>query len=187
MRCGAWGALMALGVLLGGGPAQAMGPPKVDDVAPDFHATLFDGRKVSLADYRGQVLIINFWATWCGPCRRELPLINAYYKLMQPHGLAVLAATSEDRVSDYQLKPLQGALAFPLAHSVHGPYRDLDALPTNYVIDRAGVVRYARAAAFSLDALNAVLVPLLNAPPPALSPSAAAAAPAGEGPRSTVP
>ena len=52
---------------------------KVGEQAPDFYATTFDGRKISLADYKGRVLIINLWATWCIPCREELPLLDAYY------------------------------------------------------------------------------------------------------------
>jgi cytochrome c biogenesis protein CcmG/thiol:disulfide interchange protein DsbE len=52
----------------------------VGQPAPDFRATTFDGRYVSLADYRGQMLIINFWVTWCAPCRRELPLLDSYYR-----------------------------------------------------------------------------------------------------------
>ena len=164
------GALAVCAAMVAGG-AQAARPPRVGDPAPDFHATLFDGRKVSLADYKGQVLILNFWATWCGPCKRELPLINGYYKIMQPRGMAVIAVTSQDTVTDYQLKPLAAMLAFPLARGIRGPYRDLDAIPTNYIIDRAGVVRYAKAAALTLDDMNAVLIPLLKAPPPDAAPA----------------
>ena len=171
MRGSGLAAALALVALSAAGPVQAARPPKVGEPAPDFHATLFDGRKVSLADYRDQVLILNFWATWCGPCKRELPLINGYYKVMQPHGMAVIAATTEDSVPDYQLKPLAALLAFPLAHGVRGPYRDLGAIPTNYIIDRAGVVRYAKAAALTLDDLNTILIPLLKAPPPEAAPA----------------
>ena len=171
MRGSGLAAALALVALFVAGPVQAARPPKVGEPAPDFHATLFDGRKVSLADYRGQVLILNFWATWCGPCKRELPLINGYYKVMQPHGLAVIAVTSEDAVTDWQLKPLAAMLAFPLAHGIRGPYRDLDAIPTNYIVDRAGVVRYAKAAALTLDDMNAILIPLLKAPAPDPAPA----------------
>jgi cytochrome c biogenesis protein CcmG, thiol:disulfide interchange protein DsbE len=171
------GAVLMLSI---GGPAQAWSlfppQPTVGKPAPKFTATLFSGGKVSLDDYRGQVLVVNVWATWCGPCRQELPLLNAFYKATEKHGLRMIAVTSEGSVPDRQLKPLAAALSFPLAHEVRGPYGDLGAIPTNYVIDRAGVVRYAAAGAFDLDQLNSVLIPLLQEPPPPDAPPSTPAA-----------
>ena len=141
--------------------------PVVGKPAPAFSARLFSGEKVSLDDYRGKVLVVNVWATWCGPCRRELPLLDAFYQATQKYGLRVIAVTTENSVPDYQLKPLAKALSFPLAHDVRGPYADLGAVPTSYVIDRAGIVRYAKADARDLDKLNKVLIPLLREPAPA--------------------
>ena len=141
---------------------------KVGGPAPDFRATTFDGRKIDLAAFRGDVLIVNIWATWCGPCKRELPLLDRFYQLMKKNGLSVVAVTTEDSLPSSSLKPLQGALAIPLARSFRGAYAPIGgAVPTNFVIDRAGVVRYAKAGAFDLDTLNTVLVPLLNEPRPA--------------------
>lgn len=57
--------------------------PVVGQPAPDFLVTAFDGRKMRLTDFKGQVLVINFWATWCAPCKQELPLLNRYYHLRQ--------------------------------------------------------------------------------------------------------
>jgi cytochrome c biogenesis protein CcmG, thiol:disulfide interchange protein DsbE len=78
----------------------------------------------------------------------------------------VFAITTEDSVPLSYLKPLAARLAIPLVKSIQGDYRALDGVPTNYVIDRAGVLRYAKASAFELDDLNAILVPLLQAPAP---------------------
>ncbi len=171
-------AAAAAALLLGAGAARAwtLFPPQptVGKPAPKFTATLFGGGKAALDDYRGQVLVVNVWATWCGPCRRELPLLSAYAKAAQKWGLRVIAVTSEGSVPDRELKPLAAQLSFPLAHEVRGPYGDLGGVPTNYVIDRAGVVRYAEAGAFDLDKLNAVLVPLLKEPAPAAIPAASA-------------
>jgi cytochrome c biogenesis protein CcmG/thiol:disulfide interchange protein DsbE len=143
--------------------------PKVGEVAPDFTLTLMDGSKVSLSDLKGQVIVLNFWATWCGPCRNELPLLNAYYSIQKPAGLTVFAVEDQDEASVplYKLKPFLAKLTMPSARRIKGDYAPLEGFPTNYVIDRAGVVRYAKAAAFDLDALNAVLVPLLKEAPPA--------------------
>lgn len=133
--------------------------------APDFHATTFDGRKISLGDYQGRVLIINFWATWCDPCRRELPLLDRYYQLQHHAGLEVIAVATEDSVSPWQLKPLAAAATIPFIRRMIGPYTVLKGVPTNIVIDRSGIVRYAQAGGFSLDDVNALLVPLLRERP----------------------
>lgn len=134
----------------------------VGDPAPEFELTLIDGSKVPLSGLRGQVVVLNFWATWCGPCRTELPLLDRYYELNKRHGLAVFAITTQDSLPLSRLKTLFAAMKMPSARRIKGPYPILRGLPTNYVIDRAGVVRYAASGAFDLDTLNAVLVPLMR-------------------------
>ncbi|HEU4961255.1 MAG TPA: TlpA disulfide reductase family protein [Sphingomonas sp.] len=145
--------------------------PRVGQPAPDFRLTLIDGSKVSLADLRGKVVVLNFWATWCVPCREELPLLDRYYELQQKAGLRVFAVTTEDSLPLYQLKELFAVMHIPAVRRIKGPYAILGAVPTNFVIDRNGVVRYAKANAFTLDELNTLLVPLLREPaPPGTSP-----------------
>lgn len=141
-------------------------PPKVGDIAPDFEMVLVDGTKVRLADLRGQVVVINFWATWCVPCRRELPLLDRFYELRKDAGLRVFAITTEGSIPVHRLRKLFAAMDMPAARRISGSYGNIAAVPTNYVIDRAGRVRYAKAAAFDLDAINATLIPLLREPAP---------------------
>ena len=138
--------------------------PKVGEPAPDFQVKLMDGTKVSLADLKGQVVVLNFWATWCGPCRKELPLLDSYYRARRANGLRVFAITTEDSLPNYALKPLFAAMAITPIKGIKGPYDDMHAVPTNYIFDRRGIIRYAKAAAFDLDALNRELVPLLKEP-----------------------
>jgi thiol-disulfide isomerase/thioredoxin len=154
-------------ILLTSTPANAQ-DLVINGPAPDFHATTFDGKEVSLADYKGQVVIVNFWATWCGPCKEELPLLNSYYSIAKDkgYGLKILAVTTEDSIPIRDLRPLAEKVSFDMARHFHGPYRVLKAVPTNFIIDRNGILRYAKAAAFDLDSLNAVLIPLLQQPIP---------------------
>jgi cytochrome c biogenesis protein CcmG/thiol:disulfide interchange protein DsbE len=142
-------------------------PPAVGDVAPNFELTMIDGSKVSLDQLRGQVIVLNFWATWCGPCKRELPMLDTYYALRQKFGLKVFAIATEDSVPPYLLKTLFSKMHMPSAKRIRGAYPILTGVPTNYIIDRSGHIRYAKAAAFDLETLNAELVPLLNEPVPA--------------------
>jgi cytochrome c biogenesis protein CcmG/thiol:disulfide interchange protein DsbE len=152
--------------LLGSWPARATSL-KVGLPAPDFQVETFDGHHMRLSDFKGQVVILNLWATWCAPCRKELPTLDTYYRLRKDAGLVVLAVATEDSVPESFLKPLAKVVAFPMVRRMHGPYQVMQGVPTNYVIDRNGILRYAKADAFDLDKLNAVLVPLLSEPPPA--------------------
>jgi cytochrome c biogenesis protein CcmG/thiol:disulfide interchange protein DsbE len=78
---------------------------KVGERAPDFEMTLIDGTKVHNADLRGQVVVLNFWATWCGPCKAELPLLDSYYRIRKDNGLRVFAVATEDSLPASRLKP----------------------------------------------------------------------------------
>ncbi len=141
--------------------------PMIGKPAPPMEVTLIDGSKVTLADLRGQVVVLNFWATWCVPCRTELPLLDGFYRRTQKHGLRVFAITTESSLPIFRLKPLFAAMAITPARRIKGKYPLVgDAVPTNYIIDRAGIVRYAKAAALDLDDLNANLIPLLKEAPP---------------------
>lgn len=157
--------------IVGAGLALLLGAsaaPKVGNAAPPFELTLIDGSKVSLDQLRGNVVVLNFWATWCVPCRKELPLLDRYYAAQKPAGLRVFTITTESSLPLYRLKKLFAAMAIPSAKRIKGPYAPIgDAVPTSFVIDRAGRIRYAKASAFDLDDLNALLVPLLKEPAPA--------------------
>lgn len=167
----ATGAAAVFAPLLGAGPLLAKSAqPQVGQTAPDFHAVTFAGEKVSLADYKDRVLILNFWATWCGPCRTELPLLDVYYGIQREFGLDVLGVTLEEQVPVSRLAPLASKVAFKMARRFTGPYGRTGQMPTNYVVDRAGVLRYGQPGAFNLEYLNDLIVPMLNEPPPDAGP-----------------
>lgn len=163
--------LAVLSTMLSGSPAGAHLTP--GQAAPKFTVNTFDKQKITSDQLKGQVVIINLWATWCGPCRHELPELDAYYRKHAKDGLRVFAVATEDSVPEYLLKPLSGALAFPLTHRLSGTgsaFETLEGVPTNYVIDRQGVIRYAKADAFDEASLDEVVGPLLAEPAPAATP-----------------
>jgi cytochrome c biogenesis protein CcmG, thiol:disulfide interchange protein DsbE len=136
--------------------------PVVDAPAPDFQVTTFDGRKLSLADFKGQVVVLNFWATWCGPCKRELPLLEDYHRRQHSAGLVILAVATEDSLTPFQLRPLQKLLTLQMVKRFKGDYGDIKYLPTNFVIDRKGILRYAESGGFTRQELDQVVGPLLS-------------------------
>ena len=164
-------AIMIAAAIAAATPAAARAP-RVGQPAPPATIVTYDGQKLSLADLRGQVVVLNFWATWCGPCKAELPLLDAAAAQARARGLRVFAVATEDSVAPSYLKKLAAVLSFPLVRRMRGSYDMIDnAVPTNYVIDRAGVVRYASAGAFTVESINATLLPLLREPPPADAPA----------------
>ena len=76
-------------------PAPSGGPPVVGQAAPDFTLTGLDGKSYSLAALRGKVVIVNFWATWCPPCRAEMPSMEQLYRELGDEGLVMLAVNIE--------------------------------------------------------------------------------------------
>jgi len=146
------------------------GSLKVGEPAPNFDVVLIGGKHVRLSDLRGQVVVLNYWATWCAPCRKELPMLDSFYRLASKRGwpLKIYAVATEESIPNYALKPLFAELAIQPTERIRGgPFADVDGLPTNYVIDKAGILRYAKAGAFELDDLNSILVPLMQEPAPA--------------------
>ncbi len=162
----------ALAALLGPSVAHAA-RAKVDQPAPSFRVTTVTRDKIDLAALRGKVVVVNRWATWCVPCQKEFALFDAYAALRAKNGFTVIAIETGGAGSSGPMRKLAEMVHFPVvleggAHADAYPTIG-NAVPTNYVIDRAGVVRYAKAGAFEIEELDALVRPLLNEPTPAVA------------------
>ena len=132
--------LVAWGVL----PASAA-LPAVGVSAPDFAAKSNSGRNVRLSELRGQVVLINFWASWCSPCRQELPLLSKIYSQYHGAGFALLAVNVDDNRKDAEVMLKRLDLKFPTLFDGNKSVAKLygvDTMPATLVIDRDGRVRY---------------------------------------------
>jgi cytochrome c biogenesis protein CcmG/thiol:disulfide interchange protein DsbE len=135
---GAWGLLGLCG--LQGQPAQA-NEVRVGQPAPTATLTTLDGKSLSTSDLKGHVVILTFWATWCVPCREELPLLSSYAAEHAAQGLSVLGFTLNTPDELDQVRAVAETLSFPvgfLERSSAPGYGRIWRIPVNFTIDRTG-------------------------------------------------
>jgi len=130
----------------GPGRAGGQGAEKlVNQKAPLFELPDLDGKKVSLADFKGKVVLLNFWATWCPPCRREIPDLVALHRMYRSQGFSVIGVVLSSGSP-------QSVKKFAKTYNINYPilmgdskvvkrYGNFQAIPTSFLIDRKGIIR----------------------------------------------
>jgi peroxiredoxin len=113
--------------------------------APSFQLASMNGKPLGLDDLKGQVILINFWASWCGPCRQEMPILEQLYRSYQPAGFTLLGVNVEPSLGDAQ-KFLHGTpVSFPILfdpQSKVSKLYEVTGMPSTIIVDRKGNVRY---------------------------------------------
>lgn len=143
-----------------GGEAPVEGYHLRGKVAPTFALSSLDGRKVSLSDYKGRPVLVNFWATWCGPCKVEMPWFEEFRKQYAAQGFEILGLADDiDAGKDTIAKVAQKAgVSYPILltdGNVQKAYGGLDVLPMSFYVDRNGLVVEETAGLGSKDAIEA--------------------------------
>ncbi len=138
--------------------------PKVGDAAPEIQLAGLSGRMVSLADYRGEVVLVNFWASWCPPCKSELKWFEKVFEEYEDEGFAVVAV-SLDEVSPELVMDL--GIAFPVVvanERVKAAYGDVSDVPVSFLVGRDGRVVKKVKKVYPEEALRADVKAALGAP-----------------------
>ena len=123
-------------------PAMAF---ELNQPAPDFTLKSMDGDNIKLSEMAGNVVLINFWASWCGPCREEMPLLNSLHNKYEPLGFAVFGVNVEEDIDQAKAFLRDFPVDFPVlldnTNRVSKQY-EVIAMPTTIMVDRDGNLRY---------------------------------------------
>lgn len=130
-------------------PGRDADGPSVGHPAPPYAAVSLDGDSVSLASLRGQVVLLNFWATWCAPCRHETPFLQAVYEERRSRGLIVVGASLDTGDARDQVRAFVDEYGVTYPILLDPQMRGMDVyrvlgLPATFLIDRDGVLRWMR-------------------------------------------
>jgi peroxiredoxin len=148
-------ALLTIALILGAAALTAQIVPNMP--APAFTLKDLNGKSISLADLRGKIIVLNFWATWCPPCREEIPDFVEFYNQNKATGLEIVGV-SVDNIPAAQVQAFvnKNKMTYPVAMFTEKIVRDygpIDAIPTTFIIDKTGRVRYTQVGMMGRDAL----------------------------------
>jgi peroxiredoxin len=141
--------------------------PYVSQLAPAFSLDTLAGKSAKLEDYRGNVVLLNFWASWCIPCKEEMPLIQAAYEKHRDHGLVVLGInmTNLDKRSAIETFTQDTGVTFPIVldedGSVSETYRIIS-IPTSFFLDRSGIIRHFQLGAMTTKQIEQYMDEMLK-------------------------
>jgi peroxiredoxin len=135
--------------------AQLKECPQEGCLAPGFTVPDMTGRPVSLSDFKGKVVLLNIWATWCGPCKREIPSLDRLYQLRKDRGFEIVAV-SVDRTSTSGVASFvaQHQMTFSVLHDTKGEVGRkywARAIPSSFLLDKRGVIRWKVAGSINWD------------------------------------
>lgn len=134
--------------------------PEVGRLAPDFTLVDLEGNQVTLSDFRGKTVFLNFWATWCPPCRAEMPEMEAVYQEYKDKGVVVIGVDIKEAEEEVRQYVQQGGYSWTFVLDTTGEvtanYR-IAAIPTSFFIDREGIIQAVNIGAMTKRAMEAKL------------------------------
>lgn len=146
-------------------PVTKAAASETSEPAPQVELSSLEGQRLKLSDFHGRVVLLNFWATWCGPCRAEIPELNKLQHDFEASDLAVVGVSWDDstaEVREFQKEIRQDYTVLLGGEDIQHKFEAIRSLPTTYVIDREGRIRQRIIGARDRTQFEAVLKPLLN-------------------------
>jgi len=157
-------------VLTGRSSVSTPSVSEVDRPAPDFALPTLDGDEVQLSDYQGQIVLVNFWGTWCEPCRHETPALQSAYEQLQDEGFVIIGVnlTNKEQIqgsteADVRDFAQQYGITYPIALDIEGDVSKdygIYPIPTSLFIDSRGNIRYMRFSELTTDEIKALFTTL---------------------------
>jgi peroxiredoxin len=167
--------LIAFVWVLSGQNAQPALPPvgELNRPAPDFTLPGLDGQDVRLSDYRGKVVLVNFWGTWCEPCKEETPALQQIYQKLRDQGLVIIGVDLRSQegdgaegVDNVRSFTERYGVTYPIALDVKGETArafQIYPIPTSYFVDQSGTIRYVRVSTLSAEEVEVLFTKLQQA------------------------
>lgn len=148
--------------------AAGLGVPKAPIAADDFRLASLAGANVRLSDYRGRVVFLNFWATWCPPCRSEMPSMERLHRRLRGRGLEIVAVDLQEDAAAVKSFVKDSSLTFTVlldADGAVGGAWGAQSIPTTYLIDRGGniIARAIGSREWDSDAMVTLFETILSA------------------------
>ena len=140
-------------------------PIEVNYPAPELSLQTVNGKSESLVEYRDRIVLVNNWATWCPPCKAEIPTLEAYYETHANDGFVIIGIEAGETQKDVLGFVQEHAMTYPVWFDLNGAAMKAfhnESLPSSYVIDRQGIVRYSWVGEISQEMLEKYITPLLQ-------------------------
>jgi peroxiredoxin len=155
-------ALFVIGAALSQAPT-----PAAHRVAPDFSRPDLDRREIRLSAYRGKVVLLNFWATWCAPCLAEMPHFAKWQRKYGGRGLQIIGVSMDDDEAPVRTTNRKLRLTYPVVmgdEKLGESYGGVFGLPSTFLIDGSGRIRFQHEGAVDLDSLEREIQEMLPRP-----------------------
>ncbi len=148
---------------LASGSAPASAAPEIGKMAPTLIATALNGQTFDLAKLKGKVVLVNYWATWCAPCKKDMPKLDAFYRSHHQQNLEMIGISVDDARDLAKVRKVMASLAYPVAvlkDVTDNGFGAPEGVPITWIIDADGKVR-DRMIDVRDELLNELVVPLL--------------------------